>query len=404
MKRVFNITIIMFLVVAVVYGNVSPISNAQLTHLSNHETLNGVVMKGVYVNVKQNNDRVPLAPPNYIDNSIKMISQAGFNHVRFLFYWEAYERDPESFIKEIESVANVADKWGIKVIYDNHQWHTSSWLEKQGTGFPWSLFENNFKYIREGGGNVQHPIAKLFWNDWWNRAVKDNQGRDGWTLMADFLKKIVNVVDNHASTVGYEILSEPHVDTVDQWSKIGKFNTFMAGELRNATQKTIAYSMNVPVDFNSPINITPENLAKMAPSNKGNVVFKISVYGVPNRDAYQKERFDTFLQTRNLTGVPLYIGEWNNVVRTPAGGVFTINPNASQLTEDDAAKILDEFKKANLWGTAFWKWDYKSADTASFNLVLDSNGVLSPTKYFDILKNAVATIYGNGKNNTSTNN
>ena len=74
--------------------------------------------------------------------------------------------------------------------------------------------------------------------------------------------------------------------------------------------------MNVPVDLNSQINISPENLAKMAPSNKENIAFKISVYGVPDRDDYQKERFDLFLDTRNLTGVPLYIGEWNNVVRT----------------------------------------------------------------------------------------
>jgi len=88
-------------------------------------------------------------------------------------------------------------------------------------------------------------------------------------------------------------------------------------------------------------------------------------------------------------------------VRTPGeGGVFTINPNASQLSEDDAAKILDEFKKASVWGTAFWKWDYKSVDTASFNLITVSNGMLLPTKYFDILKNAVSSIYGS-KNYTS---
>ena len=404
MKQVINILLITFFVIVILCGNVLALSNAQLSPMSNQEPLNGVVMKGIYVNLKQNNIKNPSSPPNYIENSFKMISEAGLNHVRFLFYWEAYERDPDSFMKEIESVASAADKWGIKVIYDNHQWHTSSWLEKLGTGFPWSLFESNSKYIKDGGGNTHHPIAKMFWSDWWNRSVKDNQGRDGWSQMADFLRKIVNVVDKHPSTIGYEILSEPHVSTVDEWSKIGNFNTFMVGELRNATQKTIAYSMNVPVDLNSPINITPENLAEMIPSEKQNVVFKISVYGVPSRDAYQKERFDTFLKTRNLTGIPLYVGEWNNVVRTPGeGGLFTINPNASQLTEDGAAKILDEFKKASVWGTAFWKWDYKSADTASFNLITVNNGMLLPTKYFDILKNAVASIYGGSKNYTSAN-
>jgi hypothetical protein len=90
----------------------------------------------------------------------------------------------------------------------------------------------------------------------------------------------------------------------------------MTDSLRPLTQKTIVYSMNVPVDLDGPINLSPENLAKMAPSNKENVLFKISVYGVPDRDQYQKQRFDIFLKTRELTGIPLYIGEWNNVVRT----------------------------------------------------------------------------------------
>src|SRR6476660_5096803 len=391
---VSSLFVISILSVILVVGTLA-VSNAQTTQ----EPINGVVMKGAYTSVKENNYDAPSPPPNYINDSFKMISEAGLDHVRFLLYWEAYEKNPELFMKEIESVAKAADKYGIKVIYDNHQWHTSSWLESKGTGFPWSLLQGNSKYDKGGGGNTPDATAKAFWNDWWNKSVKDKQGRDGWTLLADFLKKIVNVVDNHSSTLGYEILSEPHVDSVNQWSKIGEFNTFMVGELRNATQKTIAYSMNVPVDLDSAINITPENLAKMGPSNKENVVFKISVYGVPNRDAYQKERFDTFLKTSNLTGIPLYVGEWNNVVRTQQGGIFKLNPGLSELTKDNAGKILDAFKKANLWGTAFWKWDYNDADTASFNLVMNNNGKLVPSKYLYILKSAVATIYGTGNHN-----
>src|SRR6476659_3226010 len=397
---VSSLVVISILSVILVVGTLV-VSNAQTTQ----EPINGVVMKGAYTSVKENNYDAPSPPTNYINDSFKMISEAGLDHVRFLLYWEAYEKNPELFMKEIESVAKAADQWGVKVIYDNHQWHTSSWLERKGTGFPTLLFLNNSKYTKGGGGNTPDPAAKLFWADWWNRSVKDSQGRDGWTLMADFLKKIVGVVDNHSSTLGYEILSEPHVDKVSQWSQVGGFNSFIVGELRNATQKTIAYSMNVPVDLKGPINLTPENLAKMAPSNKENVVFKISVYGVPDRDAYQKERFDTFLRTRDLTGIPLYIGEWNNVVRTPGeGGVFKINPGASQLTVDNADKILAAFKKAGMWGTAFWKWDYKAADTASFNLITVNNGTLVPTQYYPVLKNSVAAIYGNssGSNNNST--
>jgi polyhydroxyalkanoate synthesis regulator phasin len=361
--------------------------------MTSSQPINGVVMKGAFVNMKQHDNGSPEAPQDYIDDSLKMISKAGLDHARFLFYWEAFERDPKAFMKEIESVAKAGDKYGVKIIYDNHQWHTSSWLEDKGTGFPWSLFEDS-KYSKGGGGNTPDKAAQVFWKDWWDRSVKDNDGKDAWTLMAKYLKKIVLAVDNHSSTLGYEILSEPHVDNTDQWSKIGKFNSFITEELRDITSKTIVYSMNVPVDLNSNINISPQNLAKMAPSSKQNIAFKISVYGVPDRDAYQKERFDLFLDTRDLTGVPLYIGEWNNVVRTKEGGVFKINPGASDFTKSNAGKILEAFKKEGVLGTAFWKWDYRDADTASFNLVNDESGKLVPTKYFGILEDTVEKVYG----------
>ena len=54
-----------------------------------------------------------------------------------------------------------------------------------------------------------------------------------------------------------------------------------------------------------------------------------------------------------VAGVPLYIGEWNNVVRTKEGGVFKINPGASDFTNSNAGKILEAFKKEGVWGTLF---------------------------------------------------
>jgi polyhydroxyalkanoate synthesis regulator phasin len=357
-----------------------------------NQPINGVVMKGVFVSMKQNDNVSPLAPDNYIEDSLKMISSAGLNHVRFVFYWEAYEKDPEAFMNEIKSVANAADKYGLKIIYDNHQWHTSSWFEEKATGFPWSLFEG--EYSRGGGGNTHDKGSQEFWADWWDRSVKDNDGKDGWTLMAEFLEKIVLTVDNHSSTIGYEILSEPHVDNQGHWSKIGKFNSFITAQLRNITDKTIVYSMNVPIDLNSHINISPKNLAKMAPSDRDNIAFKVSVYAVPEGDGYQEKRFDLFLETSDLTGVPLYIGEWNNVVRTKEDGITKLNPDLSELTKTDARKILDSLKKAEVWGTAFWRWDYQKVDTANFNLVSDKNGKLVPTKYLGILEDAVERVYG----------
>jgi len=384
---------ILIFLLAVVFISASSLgSYASTSELTSNPPINGVVMKGAFVSMKQDDNGLPSAPQDYIDDSLKMISEAGLNHVRFVFYWEAYERDPEAFINEIKSVANAADRYGLKIIYDNHQWHTSSWFEERATGFPWSLFEG--EYSKGGGGNTHDEAAQDFWGDWWDRSVKDKEGKDGWAQMAEFLKTIVLTVDNHSSTLGYEILSEPHVNNKGQWSKIGKFNSFITEELRNITTKTIIYSMNVPIDLNSHINISPKNLAKMAPSNKENIAFKVSIYAVPNGDGYQEKRFDMFLETSDLAGVPLYIGEWNNVVRTKEGVISKLNPKLSELTKTDAKQILGALKKAGVWGTAFWRWDYQEVATDNFNLVSHNNGTLKPTKYLGILEDTVEKIYG----------
>ena len=139
----------------------------------------------------------------------------------------------------------------------------------------------------------------------------------------------------------------------------------------------------------------------MAPSSKENIAFKISVYGVPDGDGYQEKRFDMFLKTRDLTEIPLYIGEWNNVVRTKEGGITKLNPDLSQLTKTDAKKILGALKKEKVWGTAFWRWDYQPVVTDNFNLVSDKSGKLVPTKYLNILKDTVEKVYGSSSS-TST--
>jgi hypothetical protein len=221
-------------------------------------------------------------------------------------------------------------------------------------------------------------------------------------LMRDFLKDIVRAVDDHDSTLGYEILSEPQVHSPDQWEKIGVFNTFMVNELRQLTDKTIAYSMNIPVDLKSPIGLTPENLAKMSPENKTNIAFKISLYGLPTPDSYQGDRLAVFLQASQLTEIPLYIGEWNNVKREQSVNeegevVFQINPELSDIDQSEANLIVQTFKEIDAWGMAYWQWRVETHPVDNYNLinVTKDTGAIETTKYFDILKNAYLQNYGN---------
>jgi len=400
-KKINLLTLLSSIVsLSIVTINTPSIGIVSAQQTSSDVTYLGVDMSGFYTRDPQARDPSYDLPANYFEDSFKILSEAGMNHARFVLFWESYVKDPASFMSELNAVAKAADKWGIKVIYDNHQFHTSSWLNpERGTGFPSFLFENNPIYSSGSGGSPTYQTAKVWWTDWWNRSIKDANGSDGWTLLADFLKKIVTTVDAHPSTLGYEILSEPQVHNIDQWEKIGNFNTFITNELRTLTQKTIAYSMNIPVDLKGPIGVNPENLAKMAPADKTNVIFKVSLYGIPSPNTYQGDRLDIFIQAGQLAGVPLYIGEWNNVVREKTineeGEVaIQISPELSNINQNEANFIVKRFKDANVWGMAYWQWRIDTHEIATYNLIgTDVTGALQTTNYFDILKNAYSSVY-----------
>ena len=136
----------------------------------------GVNMRGYYTNIPQERDFKTQIPPNYYEESFKTLSQSGIDFVRYLFFWESFERDPFSFMNELKTVAQTADKWGIRILYANDQYHTSSWLEpKTATGFPASLFESNpaYPYGTGGAPGPKDVAAKKWWGDWLNRSVKD---------------------------------------------------------------------------------------------------------------------------------------------------------------------------------------------------------------------------------------
>jgi len=373
----------------------------------------GLNMKGYYTGLPQSREGKNPYPSNYYSSSFKAFSKAKIiDHVRYRIYWESYVKNPIEFIKELKHVAKLADKYGIKVIYDNHQFHTSSWLDVgSGTGFPAYLFNDAVLYKQDSGGIPKSASAQAWWTKWWDRAIKSVNGTDGWRLQAEFLKKIAKTVDKHPSTLSYEILSEPQVHNKNQWKKIGKYNTFMTKELRKITDKTLIYSMNIPIDLKSPIEVNAQNLAKMAPENIKNVVFKMSLYGIPS-GGYQSDKLQLFENTSRLAGVPLYVGEWNNVKRVASTiegkKSFEINAKQSDISQTDANTILEKFRGIGIWGMAYWSWSFLPEKTPNFNLVkfvydkTTGEGKMKITKYFGIMENAYQEVFGQSSNKINT--
>ncbi|HET7390027.1 MAG TPA: cellulase family glycosylhydrolase [Nitrososphaeraceae archaeon] len=408
----------------------------------------GVDMQGYYTSMPQTrNFTIPYFPSNYYEDSFRLISQSGMNHVRYVFYWESYIRNPDQFIDELNTVAKTADKYNIHVIYANHQFHTSSWLDpKNGVGFPSLLFKNDSNnhslslYPYGSGGSPKSKVAQIWWTNWLDRNIKDTNGDDGWELQADFLKKVVNTVEKHPSTLGYEILGESQVHKIDEWDKLGQYNTFMTDILRKITPKTIVFSMSTPVDLdNQTIGVTAENIARTIPttpiidagnsSDKNatatntnaygnrNFVFKFDVYDLPTPTRLEGKRLDIFAKAGQIAKVPLYAGEWSVVARKKnsyagsSGGYSTsLDPANSDMNLTQANYIVKKLEDMRVWGMAYWRLKFEPDKTPTYNLInvihpsaiattttnstiqisgftSDSVAIIHPTKYFEILKN-----------------
>lgn len=360
----------------------------------------GVNMKGKFTSLNYEKKSTEF-PSDYYEKSFELIKNLGMNHIRYVFYWEAYEKNPELFIKELQTVASTADRFGLHVVYDNHQYHTSSWFDpKRGTGFPEFLI-NSSKYMVEGyDSNVTIESVNNWWTEWWNNGIKDVKQNDGWTYQSNFLIKLVKLLETHSGTLGYEILNEPVIIDTQQWSQVGKYHTFMVNKLREHTKKPIILDMTIPVRFSDPhINMTAENMAKIIPKNQTNIVFKISLYGLPEIDKYQKRKLDLLTNVSTITNVPLYIGEWNDVTREELinSGISNINLTATDLTLKEANKFMKLFKNIKLFGWAFWNWNYIDSSPSNFNLIEVQNKTILTTKYYDILGQSIAKYYAGSK-------
>ena len=393
---------IVILSIAIIIFSFFCLSDFKIIYSDNQkefEKIIGVNMKGMFTSL--NYERFPsiTIPTDYYDQSFKLIKNIGMNHIRYVLYWEAYENNPSLFLQELEDVANIADKWGLKIIYDNHQYHTSSWLdEKRGTGFPSFLFDKSL-YPIDSGITTSSNSTELWWTNWWNRNIIDQNNKiDGWNLQANFLKTIVKLLDNYNSTYGYEILNEPQIFSQDQWSKIGKYYKYMTNELRKQTNKTIVLDMTIPIKFQDPaINLTSENMAKIIPQDS-NSIFKISLYGIPKDNNYQEKKLELLLNVSKIAKIPIYVGEWNHVDREKKATIANnttddtskINASKSDLSQEESDFFVNKFNSLKVYGWAFWNWNYVNTPPQNFNLInVTKSGDILTTKYLYILKNSV---------------
>ena len=346
--------------------------------------LSGVNFHGFLCALRQNDWVTPSSlpqqqqqqpPDDYVEDSFRIFEQSGIKCIRVPLYWESYERNPECFNQELVSISSLADKYGISCIYDNHQWKCSSYFGV-GIGFPNSLLTSSFgEYLPaiDYAGCPSKQILKT-WNEWWDRKLKTNEGKDCWDAQLEFLEEMINTIKDKNSTLGFEILNEPMIFRQADFRKVGIYHDYFVKHISEITDKTLFFCFTSSDPLNT-LNV-PWEQAKTKPSNNvaNKIIFDVHPYP-PNSLTMGYYKSICWL----MKNIPLYAGEFN------AGINPGIKINGRQLNE-----YISRLKNFKLSGCASWEWSY-IPDTyhRAFNLTCVIDGKIHPNNNFKSFANTI---------------
>jgi hypothetical protein len=329
--------------------------------------LRGVVFRDPVLGTLQNGGDVD-AQWNSLDESMKYIRLNGMNLIRVPYYWEAYVHDPQAFLSKLEEIAQVAGDHDVCVVFANFHWYTTSYWKVEiignsdGRGFP-SFVVKNFP-VKE---NDYDATAGPFWNAFLsNNIVID--GRNVWDVQADFIKKVIDAVDSYDSVAGYEILNEPHLFEKSQYDKLGNYHTYMAKEMREATDKKIFFDRETARGFLR----DPTSEYKIVPRDVSNIVYAPHLYSVPTAGSQAEKQISNFQQWSKDWNVEILIGEW------------------AAETQADTNTYVAAFKEKD-FGWTYYAW--KPTTDRGFGGELYQSDSTPPTIYLEYLVNALETIY-----------
>jgi len=316
-------------------------------------------------------EKGPSAPADYVEESMRYIKANDMNLVRVPFYWEAHESWPAAFMSELELIAQAADAYDICVIFDNHHWYTSSYfadvdIGKTGTprGFPSFVMQG---YPTTGD---YESAAGPFWKDFLTNNI-EIEGKKIWDVQADFFAMIIEKVDSYDSVAGYEIMNEPQLFNVSQYDDLGNYHTYMAGKIRDMTDKKIVFNRETARGFPRESDLE----YKIVPQGVSGLVYGPHLYSVPTDGSPGEQQIKRFGEWSKEWDVEVMIGEW------------------SADSQEEMNAFVFAFRDAGFAWT-YQKWASSENSNAGNlgNVIYDSNSS-PPTVFLEYLANAIDAAY-----------
>jgi hypothetical protein len=309
------------------------------------------------------------------DKLVPAAADAGFNVFRIPVEWEAYPGNEAHFLAQLDYLVKAANSHDIFVWIEFHHFYaTSHWpanVSPLGGGFPKfvvSCYKPTSSYERD-------PEVRAFWNDYYLNKIRDTRNSskgtiDVWQLHADFMKTMIEEVDQYPNVIGYEILNEPHVWKDQDYENLGRMHTAIAKEMRESTDKIIIFTRETSHGSEpdgSPYNRRPGLEYKILPKDPAsNVMYMPHLY-----DLNEIERHVSLWKEVQK--------KWDSMGYDVRIGVGEWAPQPPQLRSPTVTQPnIDGF--VSVWEREGWMhtyWAFGGPNFGEGNVLVKRNGVLT---------------------------
>jgi endoglycosylceramidase len=180
-----------------------------------------VILRGVNL---AGDSKIPPFSPCRDTADLDHLRDLGFNVIRLLFVWEAYEPSPgdhdEGYLRDLLSIVAAARERGISTIVDIHQDGFSRFASRgAGSGFPrWAISSRCRPYEPDNGLACKNWPIRMISDPVMHRSFGDFYAdRNG--VRTRFLETVARAAVGFASVpgvIGYDLLNEPWGDERSQ--------------------------------------------------------------------------------------------------------------------------------------------------------------------------------------------